>query len=93
LFNQNIGEEIRDVILFGSRTTKTYTVDSDYDVLIIVNKNYDSKFEEKIIDLCYDIDLKYDIIIDPHVLSATELQTIRGKQPIFTNAIKNGIHA
>jgi len=90
---QNIGEEIRDVILFGSRTNKTFTIDSDYDVLIIVNKNYNNKYEEKIIDLCYDIDLKYDVIIDPHVLSTTELQTIRGKQPIFINAINNGIYA
>ncbi|OFX16516.1 MAG: hypothetical protein A2033_05510 [Bacteroidetes bacterium GWA2_31_9] len=90
---QNIGDEIKDVILFGSQSNNTSTVNSDYDVLIIVNKNYDSKYEEKIIDLCYDIDLKYNIIIDPHVLSEKELQTVRGKQPIFINAINNGYHA
>jgi uncharacterized protein len=90
---QNIGDDISDVILFGSRTNKTYSVDSDYDVLIIVNINYDNQYEEQIIDLCYDMDLKYDLIIDPHILSTYELQTIRGKQPIFINAINNGIYA
>jgi predicted nucleotidyltransferase len=90
---QNIGDEISDVILFGSRMNRTYAIDSDYDVLIIVKKNYDNKFEEQIIDLCYDIDLKYDVIIDPHILSTTELQSLRGKQPIFINAINNGIYA
>lgn len=91
--HQNIGEEICDVILFGSRTNKTSNENSDYDVLIIVNKNFDNKYEEKIIDLCYDIDLQYNIIIDPHVLSQTELKSGRGKHPIFINAINNGIYA
>lgn len=58
-----------------------------------MNKNYDNKYEERIIDLCYDIDLKYDVLIDPHILSTTELHSIRGKQPIFVNAINNGIRA
>lgn len=90
---QNIGEEIDEVILFGSRANRNNTIDSDYDVLIIVNKHYDAKYEEHIQDLCYDIDLKYDVIIDPHLLSSDELLTIRGKQPIFVNAINNGIRA
>ena len=41
-----------------------------------------------ILDICYDIDLKYDIIIDAHLLSTQELESKRGKQPIFVNALK-----
>ncbi len=43
------------------------------------------------IDICYDIDLKHDILIDPHILTQDELTSIRGKQPIFINAMINGI--
>ncbi|MFA4852675.1 MAG: nucleotidyltransferase domain-containing protein [Bacteroidales bacterium] len=89
---QNLGNDINDIILFGSRINNNYSKDSDYDILIILNKNYDNKYEDKIIDLCYDIDLKYNILIDPHILSTAELNTYRGKQPIFINAINNGIH-
>ena len=28
-----------------------------------------------------------------HILSESELLTLRGKQPIFVNAISNGLHA
>jgi len=43
--------------------------------------------------LCYEIDLKYGIITDTHILSEEELGSLRGKQPIFMNALTNGFHA
>ena len=43
--------------------------------------------------MCYEIDLKYNIITDTHIIGESELLTLRGKQPIFVNAISNGIHA
>jgi hypothetical protein len=39
------------------------------------------------------MDLKYDIIIDVHLISQSELKTIKGKQPIFTKAIQTGLYA
>lgn len=38
-------------------------------------------------DICYEIDLKYNIISDNHLMSESELLTLRGKQPIFVNEI------
>lgn len=40
-----------------------------------------------------DVDIAYDILIDVHLLSMDELNTKRGRQPIFVNALKNGIYA
>jgi len=57
------------------------------------NKDYNKSDEDKILDICYDIDLKYDILIDVHLLSTNELETKRGKQPVFVNALKYGIYA
>ena len=84
---------VQDIILFGSHATGQAAEGSDYDVLIVINKDYDAQVENKVYDMCYDIDLKYNIIIDAHLISIRELSTQRGKQPIFTRAIKTGLYA
>jgi len=84
---------VRNVILFGSQAKDTETENSDYDVLIVLNNDYSGRDENKILDLCYEIDLKYNIVIDAHLLSLKELGTLRGKQPIFINAINSGLYA
>lgn len=86
-------DSVRDVILFGSQARDTANENSDFDVLILLDKDYTGRDENDIFDICYDIDLKYDIIIDAHLLSLKELSNIRGKQPIFKNAINSGIYA
>ncbi len=90
---QNYDGLISEIILFGSHASGRSTRDSDYDILIILENDYSAKDENVILDLCYDINLKYDILIDAHLLSQKEINSIRGKQPIFVNALKNGIHA
>ena len=91
--NKHLNGIVKDVILFGSQAKGTELKDSDYDILLILNKEINSKDETKILDLCYDIDLQYNILIDLHILSNSELDSARGKQPIFSNAINSGIYA
>ena len=86
-------DSVEDVILFGSQAYGNSNENSDYDVLIVLKNDYTAKDENQIYDLCYDINLKYNIIIDAHLISERELHTIKGKQPIFTKAIKSGIYA
>ena len=86
-------DSVKDVILFGSQAKGIANENSDFDVLILLEKDYSGKDENNILDICYEIDLKYNIIIDAHLLSLKELATIRGKQPIFMNAINSGIYA
>lgn len=90
---KGFNNSVKDIILFGSQAKGISNDNSDYDVLIVLEKEYGARDEDKIYDLCYDIDLKYDIIIDAHLISLHELKTIRGKQPIIINAIKTGIYA
>jgi len=85
--------ELINVILFGSQLKNKTHPYSDYDVLIILKSSYNWKIKNKIIDLCYDIDLKYNIIIDPLIIAQEEMNSIRGKQPIFVNALQHGIKA
>jgi len=86
-------DSVKDIILFGSQATGKSNEDSDYDILIVLDKKYDTRDENRIYDLCYDINLKYNIIIDAHLITISELNTLRGKQPIFTTALKTGIYA
>jgi predicted nucleotidyltransferase len=87
------GNDIKDVILFGSRISDAAGIDSDYDFLIILQEKPDWKKKRIISDLCYDIDLRYNIITDTHVLAESEINSLRGKQPIFQNALKSGLYA
>jgi uncharacterized protein len=86
-------DSVKDIILFGSQAYGNPNENSDYDILIVLEKDYNARDENQIFDLCYDINLKYNIIIDAHLISERQLNTIKGKQPIFTKAIKSGIYA
>ena len=93
LLKSRFSEDLVDVVLFGSHALGKSHPDSDYDFLIILKNKADWKTEREISDMCYEIDLKYNIITDAHIIGESELLTLRGKQPIFVNAISNGIHA
>jgi len=80
-------------VLFGSQASGKAHKDSDYDILIVLKQKADWRIEREISDVCYEIDLKYDIITDTHIIGESELLTLRGKQPIFVNALTNGLHA
>lgn len=86
------GVNILEVILFGSRLTEKANEYSDYDILIILNQKPTWNQKRKISEICYDIELQNDILIDSHILSESELHSLRGKQPIFQRAIRKGIH-
>lgn len=90
--SERLKNNLKDIILFGSQLSENYTRDSDYDILILVKNQIDWQLEREISDICYDIDLKYGIITDTHILSENELDSPRGKQPIFVNAINQGFH-
>ncbi len=84
-------DDIEKVLLFGSQVNGTARKYSDYDILLILKKPYDWKFENNIYDTTFDIDLEYNIITDIKMISIEELLTLRGRQPFIQNAIKEGI--
>ncbi len=93
LLKSKFSDDIKDVVLFGSQASGKAHKDSDYDILIVLKQKADWRIEREISDVCYEIDLKYDIITDTHVIGESELLTLRGKQPIFVNALTKGFHA
>ena len=94
LLRANFGNDIRSVILFGSRATGEAHKNSDYDVLIVLNRNYDREYRLKITSVVLEMELKYDIFIDTKLISTHELyHTIKGKGPLYADAIQQGIYA
>ena len=93
LLKLRFSDELKDLILFGSQATGHAHKESDYDFLIILKQKADWKTEREISDLSFEIDLKYNIVTDTHILGETELTTLRGKQPIFLNALSKGLRA
>jgi predicted nucleotidyltransferase len=88
------GALIKDVIMFGSRVKGHFTIDSDYDILIVINSDRDWKFENEIITILTDICIEYQVLLDIHIISQSELDnSIRGKQPVMINALNNGLYA
>ena len=62
VLSRSFGDKIDRVILFGSRCKGTGHTYSDYDILIILSTDYDWMMEDNILNICYDIDLKYDLL-------------------------------
>jgi len=93
LLRLHLSDNLKDLVLFGSRITGKAKKDSDYDFLVKKKQKADWKLEREISDLSYEIELKYNIVTDTHILGESELTTLRGKQPIFVNALEKGLHA
>jgi len=93
LLRSRFSDDIKDIVLFGSHVSGRANKGSDYDILVILKQKPDWITEREISDLCFEIDIKYNIITDTHVIGESELSTLRGKQPIYVNALLNGIYA
>ena len=88
------GDIIKDVILFGSQARNEETEYSDFDVLIISEKPVTWQEKLEIRNICYDVSLDFDLIIDSKIISKIEIENnFWGKHPLITDAIKFGIHA
>lgn len=91
---KTLGDNIKEAILFGSRARNQEDKYSDFDVLIILKNDYNWQYTRKIREICYDISLKYDTLIDSKIISMNELtNSPKGIHPLYTDAINEGIYA
>jgi len=94
LLRKHFGDNIQDIILFGSQSNDTATEFSDYDIVIVLKNQYDWKYRKKVNHVIYDLELENDVLFDTHLLSLYEIEhTLKGAEPIYQNAFKQGIYA
>jgi len=75
--NQAYPRQIHQVMLFGSKARGDSDVDSDVDVLIIINQD-DRSIRREIIDIASDLSLEHDILLSPRVISKNKWEARRG---------------
>lgn len=94
LLKSAFSNRISDVVLFGSQAKNTANKYSDFDILIVTTDIFTWQERDKVRDICYDISLEYDIIIDSKIISEIEIETkFWGKHPLITDALSYGIYA
>ena len=59
------------MILFGSRTENKENQYPDYDILLILNKDYEWELKRKIRDATYNVNVDFDIVIETKKLAKT----------------------
>ena len=76
------------MILFGSRSRRNYTRESDYDLLIITDKK-DSRVLNAIENLEIELFITTSVIFNTHVFTPHELETMH-YEPFIMNALREG---
>ena len=81
------------VVLFGSRARGTESKESDWDILILLNKQTVSlKDEQSIRHKIYDIELETEQSISTFVFPINDWNTKLSVTPLFANVLKEGIY-
>lgn len=81
-----------EVILYGSRTRGDAREDSDWNILILLNReNILFDFEIELMNALYAIEIEKDIVITPLIYSKKDWNEDRAMTPLFENIQKEGI--
>jgi len=82
---------LKDFRLFGSKARGEDTSGSDLDVMIVLEESSPA-VEEKIDDLIFDLNLKFDCLITPLYFSTAEIETGPfSESPVYKRALAEGI--
>ncbi len=81
---------LSDIRLFGSNARGDATEESDIDIFLQV-AHLTKDMEQDIYNMAYDLELKYDCLIDVIVLSDTVVDTHAAHLPIYHKILREGV--
>ena len=81
--------DIRKVLLYGSRARGDFEQESDYDVIVLVDKA-DKTLEEQICNTAWDFGFERHVSISVLVFEQTQLETDL-YEPLFINVRREGV--
>ena len=85
------GFGITDIILFGSKARGEENRYSDIDILVLLEQEPSISIEEEIIDIGFDIELKYDVVLGILVHSKAFWNSKGVLMPIHKEIERDGI--
>jgi predicted nucleotidyltransferase len=89
---QSIGYSAKKIILFGSRARKDFTRFSDYDILVITDRDFEIKEKMSLSKKIREYLAKSGFDVDVIIKSDYEVQILRDKPgSIVRNALKEGV--
>jgi len=89
---ENISKKynLKELRVFGSSARGDREKDSDIDVFVCLS-NVNRKIEEDLFDMAYEIELKYDCIIDLFVFDQSVYKGVNSYIPVYRNILKEGV--
>lgn len=84
-----LGDRTQKIILFGSRSRGDAEEDSDYDVLLLVDKRT-REIENQVDDIAYEMLDKYGAVV---IIFVFEMETFEREtqEPLFCNIRREGV--
>ena len=87
------GNDLKQVILFGSYSRKEQTVDSDINIFVIVNDRLGSlkKKDNALYDASYELTLSSGVLVHPMAVSKTQFDKWKDVYPLYREIQKDGV--
>jgi len=80
------------LVLYGSKARGDANKDSDIDVLAVLKREVDWRTKRAIYDVCLDVGLEHDVLIQPVVLSESAYESSRLRvTPLLQNIAAEGV--
>ena len=91
--SQILGERLKRIILYGSYARGDFKQDSDMDIMILADIQPEeiSNLADRIYDITYDFEVKYEMEINPSIQSIQVYEQWKGVYPFFMNIEKDGV--
>ncbi len=85
--------KLQKIILYGSYARDEATLDSDIDIMILIDENRDNlrQYRNLIIDVIFELSLKYDIILSILIKNYKDFNNYIEFVPFFRNVYNEGI--
>ncbi len=88
-----LGDRVKKIILYGSYARGDYKKNSDIDIMILTDFNFEEieKYRDEVSDIAFDIELEKGIVISPVIKNIDKYNERVNIVPFYMNVQKEGV--